>query len=95
VSRGVPELRVSPEQLDFRRGFKFRRVVALRGVVSDRVRRALFGLSRGRCHAPGCTEPIVVLDRGVPVCVGEVAHIVGAGPSGPRGDEVAEARHSA
>ncbi|GAA1560431.1 hypothetical protein [Kribbella lupini] len=34
----------------------------------------------------------MVLERGVPVCVGEVAHIVGARSSGPRGDEDVEDR---
>ena len=56
-----------------------------RGAIPERVRRALYGLSRGQCYAPECDEPVVVLDGGEPVFVGEVAHIVAAVASGPRG----------
>jgi hypothetical protein len=60
-------------------------VVDARGAIPERVRRALYGLSRGHCYAPECDEPVVVLDGGEPVFVGEVAHIVAAVASGPRG----------
>ncbi len=60
-------------------------LVEARGTIPERVRRALYGLSRGRCYAPECDEPVVVLDRGEPVFVGDVAHIVAAVASGPRG----------
>jgi hypothetical protein len=38
-----------------------------------------------QCYAPECTERVVVVDGGQPVFVGEIAHIVGAVESGPRG----------
>ncbi|MFB9415603.1 hypothetical protein [Dactylosporangium matsuzakiense] len=60
-------------------------MVEARGSIPERVRRALYGLSRGQCYAPECDEPVVVLDGGEPVFVGEVAHIVAAVASGPRG----------
>jgi hypothetical protein len=60
-------------------------VVEVRGTIPERVRRALYGLSRGHCYAPGCDEPVIVLDGGEPVFVGEIAHIVAAVVSGPRG----------
>jgi hypothetical protein len=44
-------------------------------------------LSRGRCYAPECAERVIVVDGGVPIFVGEIAHIVAALPSGPRGSE--------
>jgi hypothetical protein len=60
-------------------------VVEARGTIPERIRRALYGLSRGHCYAPECDEPVIVLDGGEPVFVGEVAHIVAAVASGPRG----------
>lgn len=66
-------------------------MVEARGAIPERVRRALYGLSRGRCYAPDCDQPVVVLDGGEPVFVGEIAHIIAAVASGPRGDaEVAD-----
>ncbi len=56
-----------------------------RGAIPERVRRALYTLSRGRCYAPECTDPVIVIDGTEPVFVGEIAHIVGAVESGPRG----------
>ncbi|MFI6241421.1 hypothetical protein ACIBEF_16255 [Micromonospora sp. NPDC050795] len=56
-----------------------------RGSIQERVRRALYVLSRGRCYAPGCAEPVIVLDGEEAVFVGEIAHIIGASTSGPRG----------
>jgi hypothetical protein len=61
-------------------------VAASRGTISPRLRQALYGLSQGRCYAPNCDEPMLVVEAGEPVFVGEVAHIVGALESGPRGD---------
>lgn len=60
-------------------------MAALRGAIPERVRRALYALSRGRCYAPECDEPVILVDGGEPVFVGEVAHIIGAVESGPRG----------
>src|SRR5262245_40677876 len=57
-----------------------------RGTVTEPVRRALYALSGRRCYAPECDAPVVVIEGGEPVFVGEVAHIVGAVESGPRGD---------
>jgi hypothetical protein len=62
-------------------------VTEQRGAIPERIRRAIYGLSRGRCYEPSCREPVVVVDGGEPVFVGEVAHIVGAVASGPRGAE--------
>jgi len=73
----VPGLRAAKVRL--------RGVVEARGAIPERVRRALYGLSRGHCYAPECAEPVVVLDGAEPVFVGEVAHIVAAVASGPRG----------
>ena len=56
-----------------------------RGAIPERIRRALYTLSRGRCYAPECDEPVIVIDGGEPVFVGEVAHIVAALEAGPRG----------
>jgi hypothetical protein len=56
-----------------------------RGAIPERVRRALYGLSLGRCYAPECDQPVIVIEGGEPVFVGEVAHIVAAVESGPRG----------
>ncbi|MET8833230.1 hypothetical protein ABZV78_04855 [Micromonospora sp. NPDC004540] len=60
-------------------------MVEARGTIPERVRRALYGLSRGHCYALECDEPVIVLDGGQPVFVGEIAHIVAAVASGPRG----------
>jgi hypothetical protein len=60
-------------------------VVEARGTIPERFRRALYGLSPGLCYAPECDEQVIVLDGGEPVFVGEVAHIVAAVASGPRG----------
>ncbi|WP_433616789.1 hypothetical protein ACQP2P_15830 [Dactylosporangium sp. CA-139114] len=69
-------------------------MVDARGAIPERVRRALYGLSRGHCYAPECDEPVVVVDGGEPVFVGEVAHIVGAVSSGPRGGEAVQDREA-
>lgn len=58
-----------------------------RGSIPERVRRALYVLSRGRCYAPVCTELVVVIEGEEAVFVGEVAHIVAATTDGPRGSE--------
>ncbi|MFF4893439.1 hypothetical protein [Micromonospora chersina] len=58
-----------------------------RGSVKERIKRALFGMSRGHCYAPGCAVRVLVVEQGQPVFVGEIAHIVAAEPNGPRGDE--------
>ncbi|MFG1995305.1 hypothetical protein ACGFJ7_35550 [Actinoplanes sp. NPDC048988] len=54
--------------------------------IPERIRRALYVLSRGRCYAPNCGEPVLVIDRDQVVFVGEVAHIVAASSGGPRGN---------
>src|SRR6266545_3698623 len=56
-----------------------------RGSIPERIRRALYVLSRGRCYAPNCDEPVLVIDRDEVVFVGNVAHIVAASSGGPRG----------
>ncbi len=56
-----------------------------RGSIPERIRRALYVLSRGRCYAPNCDEPVLVIDRDEVVFVGNVAHIVAASSDGPRG----------
>lgn len=63
-----------------------------RGAVSERVRRALYTLSRGTCYAPDCDEPVIVIEDGQPIFVGDVAHIVAATKSGPRGGEAIDDR---
>ncbi|MEH0841891.1 hypothetical protein V6U81_05770 [Micromonospora sp. CPCC 205711] len=55
--------------------------------MSERIKRALFGMSRGHCYTPGCTVRVLVIERGQPIFVGEIAHIVAAEPDGPRGGE--------
>jgi hypothetical protein len=62
-------------------------VTETRGPIPERVRRALYTLSRGRCYAPDCDQPVIVVEAGQPIFVGEIAHIVGATESGPRGRE--------
>jgi hypothetical protein len=42
-------------------------------------------VSRGFCYAPDCVERVIVLKNGQPVFVGQIAHIVAAVETGPRG----------
>ncbi|MEV6266713.1 hypothetical protein AB0L64_06090 [Kribbella sp. NPDC051936] len=63
-----------------------------RGQISERVRRALYAVSRGVCYEPECVERVIVLKNGQPVFVGQIAHIVAAVESGPRGTEQVDDR---
>ncbi|MEV0330835.1 hypothetical protein AB0H63_30915 [Micromonospora echinospora] len=60
-----------------------------RGSIPERVKRALYVLSRGRCYAPVCSEPVVVIEGDEAVFVGTIAHIIAASPGGPRGNHLA------
>jgi hypothetical protein len=57
--------------------------------MSDRsyaagVREALFSLSRGRCYAPDCQEPVVRFKKGQPRVNVQIAHIRAKSSGGPR-----------
>jgi hypothetical protein len=47
----------------------------------------LFALSRNRCAAPGCTEPVIAspTDSSPALVVGQIAHIYAISEDGPRG----------
>jgi hypothetical protein len=49
-------------------------------------RNLLWAASGGTCSDPGCLKPLVVLDRGRWVTVGQIAHIHAHGERGPRFD---------
>jgi hypothetical protein len=66
-------------------GCCYRGVAERRGTISAKTRHALYAASRGLCYRPGCLEHVVVVHNGLAVLVGQIAHIVAAVLSGPRG----------
>lgn len=51
---------------------------------SERTLKKLFGLSGNQCAFPGCIKPVIDSQTGLPI--GEICHIKGKSPNGPRYD---------
>jgi hypothetical protein len=51
---------------------------------SERTLKKLFGLSGNQCAFPGCIQPVIDSQTGLPI--GQICHIKGKSPNGPRYD---------
>ena len=58
--------------------------------ISQKTAKILFGQARGRCAFPSCENPLIAPQTSTDdaAVLGQIAHIVGASDSGPRGDPV-------
>ena len=63
-------------------------MTCLRGNASPKMptRLRLFAQSAGHCQRPECRQPLFLGDGNTTVHYGEVAHIIAASPTGPRGN---------
>jgi hypothetical protein len=60
-------------------------MVGPRGYL-EATRKALFGLSLGRCYARGCAQQVMQMNGEIPVITVQIAHIRAAKRDGPRYD---------
>jgi len=51
---------------------------------TERTLKRLFGLSGNQCAFPGCIKPVIDSQTGLPI--GQICHIKGKSPNGPRYD---------